>query len=135
MEITENEYILGVWFANNPEIGNIMLTVYKKDLIDGEWLLETRFRWYKDNKAFNSNDIKKSSTMMLNKNTSEEEIEVKNDIFLKCCKAMGFEETYYVPVKGGGKKLVRLLKAQPWAHISVLEEPEKGEGDNGRGKG
>ena len=50
MELQENSYVLGVWFADYP-VGNIMLTAFKDSEESDEWQAEIRLRLYKDNKT------------------------------------------------------------------------------------
>ena len=55
MEMLPEDYILGVWFACNKEGNDYMMTICKRN---NEWLGEYRFRYRRDEKIFNSKDIK-----------------------------------------------------------------------------
>lgn len=51
-------YYSRVWFLFSPEQPRDVLAVLRRELPDGLWRLEYRFRYYNDDKAFDSTDRK-----------------------------------------------------------------------------
>jgi hypothetical protein len=55
-EFTEKTYVDSIWYISDKETGDWMGCIYRQD--DGPWVFRYRFRYYKDHKAFESDDEK-----------------------------------------------------------------------------
>ena len=64
MEISKDSYVLGIWFINQEDIGNILMTVVKDNEKATKWYGEIRVRTYLDNKNFGSKDRKTTSYIL-----------------------------------------------------------------------
>ncbi len=60
LDMRPGNYISRVWFFSKPDAKFDVLMVLKRELPDGLWQFEYRFRYYEDENAFDSEDEKRA---------------------------------------------------------------------------
>jgi len=115
IELHENDYILGIWFAEKHDFGN-WICIIKRGKDPNGWVGGYRFRQFSDNKVFDSEDLSESYNIKEKIASEEQMIKSINNIFsivkLKYCDVHEFVE-----VKGNLDKLVELTKNSSWFHM------------------
>lgn len=125
MEFDKDDYILGVWFANaDDNNSNFMLTVKRKLGEVDQWEGEYRTRYFKDNKTFNSEDIKNFRAFKTKGSISEDRIEKKMHDLFDFVKIKYNKDREYVEIKGGMDKFVFKLAQCEWSHIKKFNSEE-----------
>lgn len=115
MELNDGDYILGTWFAEQMGFGNFIATVKRGK--DGKWEGEYRFRYYVDDKQFDSQDKKRFYRFTAD--CSEEKmLELMREVF-EFVKPMYPNGPYdEMIVQGSADKFMELAQDRPWFNIS-----------------
>lgn len=119
----ENTYI-GYWhgeFSNGDFFG----IAWKEP--NGSWQIKYRFRYYKDHKVFDSDDIK-NWYHMWTKDGSAVECERMKQIFTKILKvsvAQDFlKNMSFTECMGDGERMIQLLMDKPYLHKKIMDDEE-----------
>jgi len=123
IELKEGRYYVGVWWVAWTG-GDWMACVWRDDK---EEHLQYRFRYYADDKAFDSDDTKNWYSMARDIQPDAETIEQVNTV----ARAIGAEleavDVEYIYIGGDNMKAWRALQNAPWAHWRRADD----EGANG----
>jgi hypothetical protein len=124
MELTENDYILGVWFAEDFQGNNWIMTIKRPKDNMTHWFGEYRFRYKVDDKVFNSQDEKSFYSFEI-KDQDEKEVlsqvnRIANVIKIKYGKSFSYTE-----VKGDIHKFQFRLAQEPFMNIQKLDKGEQ----------
>lgn len=115
MELGNNDYVLGMWFADDKDGNSLMMIVKRGENLDS-WEGEYTFRYKRDDKIFDSNDVKSRYSFKIEKTSDQEVIEKMNLAFdMMSVRFNNFRD--FVEVKGDHSKMVELLKDKKWCHI------------------
>jgi hypothetical protein len=118
-EFTENTYILGVWFAEGNNYGNMQIWVSKEKSKE-DWVTEIRFRYYQDGNIFDSDD-KRSGMVFRFEETSEDAVIKKTRETFKLitmppsCPFKDFHDELLI--QGDVNKLIEKAKDSKWLHM------------------
>lgn len=123
MEMKEDDYILGVWFAEAPNNDNFMLTL-KRDDSPKNWIGEYRFRYLVDDKAFNSDDKKSFYGIKIKDKTENQVIKEMNKALKYVHKEKYTKRNEFVEIKGGLEKFMFRLAQQDWANVKQVSKEE-----------
>lgn len=120
MDITEDTYILGVWYFEHKNIGNLMITVSKNG--KGKWCAEIRVRSYVDDKVFGSDDRKMWYKREWGAGTSKEDVlksvETLLDLYEKVHKP---EIRDFALVEGDAERMAEVLATKEWASMKKVD--------------
>lgn len=119
MRFEKDDYIVGIWFLEFHD-KNILYNMKRNK--EGKYIADIRFRYFKDDKIFNSSDKKSSYNISPDKDLTEKE--VINDarkIFKEIIKEEKNKKYFYdeLLIQGDVKKFFELAKAKSWMHIST----------------
>lgn len=127
MEITDDDYFLGMWFCSAEGRYNWQCTVMKKKG-KGDWIGEYRHRYIVDDKVFNSKDRKSFYTFSLPASETEENITKKVDELSKIVmEKQECDRSEFVDIRGNGQKMLFKLAQCEWASVKRMskEDAEK----------
>ena len=115
-KLTETSVVHTLVRAEIP--GQDVLAMVYKDTPEGEWRGTIRFRYYRDDKVFDSKDEKSVYELTAPKDADPERlVQGMVQAVTQATVAVGQEPKVQVlPINGGVKELLATLKAQPWAH-------------------
>jgi len=119
MEIDENSYILGYWFASDENDNCWYLMMQKKD---GEWIGRQTFRYnIEHSDPFSGKDEKEITTIKPKRDLNEEEIlNIINDLFeIVKVKYNNFSDSFLV--RGNAEKFMDIAKTKSYMHIKVVQ--------------
>lgn len=132
--ISERTHVYGFWFVPGDNM-DWQGSLTKQD---GEpWEFNYRLRYYKDDKAFGSNDEKRCHTMRANPDLPDDE--ARDKLVQQLPQLLRMIESQFghphqeliVDCRGDDPKLIFELGACPFMHIKVGEEAKKYAQDNG----
>ena len=103
MNLTENDYILGIWFAEAKDGNNFVMTVKRDKDKPKQWTGEYRFRYKVDDKVFESED-KKSFYEFTISDLTEEEVLAKIENIFNFIKIGYSAKSEYIEIKGNAEK-------------------------------
>ena len=120
--ITEQGRYAVLWYAENEE-HNYMALVHQ-DEPGGPWKLTYRFRYFKDDKVFDSEDEKHWYEAVDKENPGPEKLVATNDTLLATpqAKAQYPKGVSRMEINGGMAEMLKVLMAQPWAHAKLLDK-------------
>lgn len=119
MQFEIDDYILGVWQADGLDSNFLMFV--KQDKESNSWIGEYRFRYFKDEKIFDSEDDK-SRTVFKAKNKSEAEmLGSVNALFLVIQMKYPINPNFTL-VQGDFKKMLKLICEFPWFNCKVKDK-------------
>lgn len=125
MDIRQNDYILGVWFISSED-KDWLCTVVKRD---GKWVGEYRFRYYADDKVFDSDDKKSFYTFEAEGDLPEELIKERIDTIAQKMTELDIwagSTLQYVDVRGDGAVWVEKMRNAPFVHIQETPTTDYG---------
>ena len=123
MELTEQDYILGAWFAEDYQGNNWLMTI-KRDKSDKlNWQGEYRFRYRKDNKVFKSADTKTFKVFELN-NQTQEQVLKKIEELIKIIKVKYRKYFKYIEVNGDMMKFQFRMAQEPFANVKRVSRED-----------
>jgi hypothetical protein len=120
MEFLPNEYVLGVWFAQKFDVGDIVMCVKKKD---GKWFAEYLIRSYKEEK-------KTTRCLPVSPSKDEDDTRIRMDKLFSNVRRMYTDFYEYIDIKGDYHALIFKLAMTDW--IQFKREEEGGECANRR---
>lgn len=137
IEFKDDTYYAGIWYCEIPEGlpgtpgngGNFMGVLYREDSHPQTWHYHWRMRYYNDDVAFDSDDIKSWHRQSRDDNADEDKaIADTMKIIGLICK-VGWSEMEVVLLKCRGSEVVKkLLIARPsWMHIKMIDSEEEAE--------
>lgn len=116
MQINENDYVLGVWFIEHDK-SNVM-SIFKRDDDENNWIGELRFRHFIDDKVFGSEDKKTVYDITVKNKTEDEVIEMQAK-WMHEASGLSLASTIdHFIVKGDGKKFMEMALTKEWMHMS-----------------
>ena len=71
--ITSDDYVLGIWSLSNPGKQD-WLAIVRKDSTTGQWVLKYRFRYYVDDKLWDSEDRKSGTVVEIDGSAPEDKM-------------------------------------------------------------
>jgi hypothetical protein len=119
IEFREDQRVWHIWFVAGTGVD--WLAIIFKNAGEG-WTCMYRFRYYADDKAFDSQD-RKSWTKLVTEDTSDEPPKtlVETISMVSRMTATNFGgEIHSLPVRGSGMRAFEMYKSQPWAHMKVV---------------
>lgn len=126
IEITPENYYIGMWFMELPDrIGNWMACAWRPKDKPGPWTLRWRFRYYEDEKIFDSEDRRSWYTMEIKDATEEKVVESLEYVATMMCGVTGTTLTFW-EIRGDGDKAMDKMKTHPppWMHAQHMSEEE-----------
>lgn|GEM_PF-2890071 len=119
LDIVEGRYFLAVWFVAGA--GMDFLGAVFRDAGEKRFHLKYRFRYYRDDKAFDSDD-EKSVYHATTDNASEAELEAHLDFVTKSLLAAGMPgPAYKVPLKTSDPQTIMTAIADaPFAYVKAV---------------
>lgn len=121
MEIKDNDYIVGMWFAEAKNGDNWQLTLLKRD---NKWLGEYRFRYKVDEKVFDSKDKKSFYSFTIDGKMKEKEVIAKLNKLFELIK-IKYPKGKFVEVKGDMDKFMYVMAQEKFIHIKFEKRGEK----------
>lgn len=119
IEIKEGNTYVGVWFAKlydeNYQTGDVMAALYKEE---SQWHLKYRFRYYKDDKFHNSEDIKHWYEIVSKDDSDEkkeEMVKIFNQVLTMGGIAGALRDVLWIPCKTGHYQ----------EFVDILSNPER----------
>lgn len=119
IEFTEGAYIVGMWYADDPETNdNWMCCVQRDPENPKRFKGDYRFRYSKGEKIWDSDDKKSWWKFETKEGDSEQDvIDAVNK--LQSHIALKFSEIDYLEIKGDLSKFLELAKTKAWLHMKV----------------
>lgn len=118
IDLNENTYCLGLWYLEGD--GKDWLAAVTRDG-DGPMTLRYRFRYYVDDKAFDSNDRKNWYKATCPPHLTEDEIVASIDALVSKMVSEGMRKPWRRVVRGGAEKTMTALRAAPFVHIQTRD--------------
>lgn len=106
MKIHDDDYVLGIWYAQLNDCGDWMCIVRKP--LDSDWEAEYRFKYYNDP------DNKNTYTFKIIKTMPEKAVIDKINRFFEMIKSKYSDFSDHVEIKGGVDKLYHTVKEISW---------------------
>lgn len=123
MDFKQEDYVLGVWFAEKKNGDNWLMTIKQKQGTTDCWEGEYRFRYKKDDKIFNSEDEKNVYSLGIDGESEDQIVEKLNGLF-EVIKTEYTAHSEYVEIKGGMEKFMFRLAQCPWSNIKRFSGKE-----------
>jgi hypothetical protein len=123
IEIEPGRYFSHFWFVG-CETKDFLACLWREDKPDAEWHLQYRFRYYKDQSVFDSEDEKRSYSAVAPANRPEESLVEAVDKIAALTK-MQFcsEDVHKVVVKSSdAAHVIDVISKQPWMHLQPTGE-------------
>lgn len=117
MEIKPNDYILGMWFAEDMEGNNFLASVKKTT---EKWECEYRFRYIKDDNIFDSKDEKSFYRFTVGIEAPEEQVKGAMEMLFKCIKIKYNKFSEAVLVQGNVDKFFKAVEGKPWCNMKKM---------------
>lgn len=120
MELLDSDFILGFWFAEKTNYGNVIFTARRKvenDFYDGE----LRIRYYKQDQAIDSDD-KKTFFQLNDLGNNEEEVLLKINEIMSFVKLEFPDKWRFISVKGNFEKMMELFKKTDWMNFEMYSK-------------
>jgi hypothetical protein len=133
IELTDNGYILGIWFSASKS-GNDWMCIAQKDSLDDKWKIKYRWRTRMDEILGQGSNDKKSWRSLIAKGvmTEDQIIHLLNE--MQDSIEDGYPEKDHVLIQGNPQKFIEIMKAskKPWLHIEEvpLDQIDKIRGTN-----
>lgn len=120
MEIDDNSYILGYWFASKENDDCWYMMIVKEG--DNVWKGQYTFRYNKEEEneddPFSGKDEKNIYNFTIS-NTSEDEVINKMDVFFQEIKSTYNKFSDYFIIKGNAEKFIEIAKTKHYMHIKA----------------
>jgi len=127
IKLDENDFIVCFWNANSHEGNNFLMLLRKRE---GRWLIDYRFRARRDEKAFDSKDVKRFFQAKCKPGTTEAEaLEVCQGLF-KLTSEEFCANRICQRVNGNIDKFIEAIDKYECYHSKV---EQKGVGNEGAG--
>lgn len=117
MEIDENSYILGYWFASDGE-NNWYLLMIKKD---GKWIGQQTFRYNKNGSdPFLGEDEKSISEITIDGSRAEDEVIDTIEKLFELIKKTYSDYSDYFLVRGNAGKFMKIAKDKEYINFKAV---------------
>ena len=124
MIVNKDDYVLGVWYAENEKNNNWLMTIKRDTKNKEDWQMEYRFRYAKDDKAWDSDDVKNFYNGTITGLSEEEVLEKCNTIF-EHIQLEYKKNPKYIEVKGDGEKFAYLMAQENWCNVKMSHKDEE----------
>lgn len=124
VHLTEDSFVHAVWFVALPDsLGDWMATLLRDGPDQPDYVIY-RFRWYRDQEAFGSDDEKVVFRVNFGdpRMTLEQKIESIDLVVQGTFADQGVEVDRTI-VNGNAAKFVEVLRDKPWANFRELPKP------------
>lgn len=117
IEFKEDSYIVGMWYADDPETENNWMCCVQRSHTNPKCFHgDYRFRYNKDGKIWDSKDEKSWWSFETKEDDTEESvIDAVNK--LQSAIALKFPLVDYLEIKGDVSKFLELSKTKSWLHM------------------
>ncbi len=127
MEIFKDDYILGQWFMDTPELpGDVMVMVIKRS---DKWVGEVRIRRIVDEKIFGSQDKKVYLNIEIEDSPDEAVINKINGYMKDIMKYPEFSgnplKVDFVDVRGDFFKWMEAAKDRSWFNLKIIDKKDR----------
>ena len=119
MELKEDDYILGCWFAVDPDDNDWLMTIKRKQDDPLNWTGEYRFRYRVDNKVFQSQDRKSFYSFTITNQTEEQVIEQLNKL-VDMIREQYSKFFKYTEIKGNSEKFAFRYLQEDFANCTMI---------------
>ena len=120
IEFNDDSHIIALWFSESPE-GNNWLACAQRDNKTQEIRVDYRFRYKKDDYAFNSKDEKSWYTVKPKKEDSNEKIIDTFRLIQKAGTHLGFPYHDEVMINGGTQEFLDKTKDKPYMQMKQFK--------------
>jgi hypothetical protein len=122
--LTEHCYVEALWYFDIP--GGNVTGVVMRDALDRPWYALFRFRYYRDSRAFNSNDDRSWTRLAVSSDVALDPLEgprlaMKVRIVFEATAAMAGSPLDWIEVRGGIHEAMAALATRPWAHVGKAD--------------
>jgi hypothetical protein len=111
--------------------GGDLMGVLWREPGNPEWYFRIRFRWYRDNKTFDSKDIKRVYTLTITPRPGETQDHIAAramGALQDIASAAGVARPDWILAEGGsGEKMMELFSQRPEAHVKTYPAPKEGQ--------
>jgi hypothetical protein len=123
MELKKGRYISHLWFVDSKERDKDWMCWLYRD--PGEdWVLEYRFRYYKDKKAHDSEDQKSFYETSISQAMLEADVVRRVDILAGMTEATYKGALWKVPIQSDEPMVaVVAINKEPWMHVKFEPAP------------
>ena len=115
MDLENAIEVLAIWYAALGTRGDWLCMIAKMKDDPDRWTMRYRFRWYKDRKAFDSDDVK--NWYVAKTEHSASEALATMDMVANFIAAPYGATVDRIFVQGDARKALELLSKRPWAHV------------------
>jgi hypothetical protein len=132
-ELKPTHFYLGVWRAMLADDNGDFMAMVWKDEADGLWHLKLRFRYYQDDKYFESKDERSWAEYKSKTGEREEGLKMKDlvDYMLQQGAILGFgvHNISFIPCNGDGEAMAKILTnpERPGVQWAVMTEDQNAE--------
>lgn len=118
MDLENALEVLAIWYAALGTRGDWLCMIARMKDDPNRWTMRYRFRWYKDRKAFDSDDQK---TWYVGKtdHSPEEALATMDQVAAFVAHPYG-ATVDRILVQGDARKAIELLSKRPWAHVQRI---------------
>jgi hypothetical protein len=114
IELNESSYVLGLWFIQWDEC-NWMCCAYR-DGDEADWKIRYRFRYFADDRVFDSDDRRSWYGVTVSSRVLESEMAQKMEAFALLVSIARNAPIERLIVHGSINKLTELARDSPWFH-------------------
>lgn len=124
LELKDGRFVLGIWFlSDDAGASDAMIAAYRDGPDPGEWTLTWRFRYYVDDRVFNSDDVR--SVYSARKTCAEAELlaAARTLVGVMALKYPRVDERL---VRSASADVVlRAIERRSWCHSRVVKKGEQ----------
>lgn len=122
IDLGDGVEVLAIWFvgiggAGAAPRGDWLGVVWRKRADDPRWQFRYRFRWHKDRRTVDSDDVKSWYSAFVDEDEPSEETLAKVDLVAEMIANGNGSTVDRILVHGDGKKALELMSKRPWAHV------------------
>lgn len=122
IDIKRGNYISRVWFLHKRDAAFDVLAVLRRELPNGLWQFDYRFRYHKDDEAHDSDDEKSIWRASFDEVMDEAAAVRKVGPAIQKLKIMTRFDVDVVRIESDDPKVVlHQLSSQPWSFVKVVE--------------
>jgi len=127
VNIYEKDYILGMWIICMPGIRDWMGTITRPDNDSTKpWNLDYRFRYYADDKVWESKARKKFFRVHIDTNEKEDDVISHMNKVVKNFMDAGFgTEMEFHEIKGDAEKMMKVCQTSKYLHMKQGKDAEE----------
>lgn len=122
LQLERGNYISRLWFFYRDGVDFDVLMALTRRLPDGDWLLKYRFRYYRDDKAFDSKDEKSFWTATFSEKLDEAAAVRKVSPIIQKLKVMTRLDFDVLTIESDDPKLaLHLMRQKNFMHMKIQE--------------